>query len=104
MAGWPGFGIRAREPERSTSPEPIHSGMNHSAGIATAQATSSARSCGRRRHSTMPKASRNGHASTRSSAQPTPQASAARGRSARQARTPASASAIVQPGSAPAAL
>ena len=31
VAGCPGFGIRAREPERSRSPEPIHSGMNHSA-------------------------------------------------------------------------
>ena len=69
VAGWPGFGIRAREPERSTSPEPSSSGTNQSAGIAAAQATSSARSSGRRRHSISPKASRNGHASTRSSAQ-----------------------------------
>ena len=49
-------------------------------GRRAAQATSSARSCGRRRHRTKPPSDRNGHASTRSSASPRRAASAALGR------------------------
>ena len=71
-AALPGLGALAREPARSGSPDPHHSGRNQTAGTSTANATSCLRRRGSLNHSQSPYSPRNGHASGRISAATTP--------------------------------
>ena len=69
VAGWPGFGIRARSVERSSSPDAEHSGTNHGRGDRDGERGERGRSAASSRQQPQRRrAARNGQASGRTSA------------------------------------